>query len=173
MSDTDSAVLSKPLPDHLVGDGIGQMKLVHNIKSGIFIRKKLYAIIDSNDQEIIKSSGISPNKLNYNSFLKLLRGESILIKGTNFNVEWDELNINVVSYKIKVQGLKGHIKTIFNTPDVNFKSIAVVPQTLTYKENKINKIDRGLEFSYLEILFFILFLIPFIAILSLLLYQIY
>lgn len=47
MSDTDSAVLPYALPDHQVGNGIGQMKLVNKINSGIFIRKKLYALIDS------------------------------------------------------------------------------------------------------------------------------
>jgi hypothetical protein len=31
MSDTDSVVLPKPLPDYLVGNEIGQMKLVHEI----------------------------------------------------------------------------------------------------------------------------------------------
>lgn len=41
MSDTDSAVLPHPLPDHLVGSGLGQMKLVHKIKKGIFIKKKI------------------------------------------------------------------------------------------------------------------------------------
>jgi hypothetical protein len=87
MSDTDSAVLPRPLPGHLVGDGIGQMKLVYKIKSGIFIKKKLYCIIDSENKEIIKSSGIDSNKLNYNSFKQLLKSYSIEITGTNFNVD--------------------------------------------------------------------------------------
>jgi len=39
MSDTDSAALPYPLPSHLVGDGLGQMKLVHKIKKGIFVKK--------------------------------------------------------------------------------------------------------------------------------------
>jgi hypothetical protein len=65
MSDTDSAVLTKPLPAHLVGDGLGQMKLVHEIKRGIFIKKKFYYILDSNNQEHVKSSGIDSSKLNY------------------------------------------------------------------------------------------------------------
>ena len=62
MSDTDSAVLPYPLPDHLVGNELGQMKLEHKVKSGIFIRKKLYALIDDKNNEIIKSSGIDPDK---------------------------------------------------------------------------------------------------------------
>ncbi len=49
MSDTDSVVLTKPLPNKLIGDNIGLMKLVHNVKKGIFIRKKLYCLIDSDN----------------------------------------------------------------------------------------------------------------------------
>jgi len=66
MSDTDSAVLSKPLPNHLVGGELGQMKLEQQIKQGIFIRKKLYFILNCNNKEIIKASGIDSRKLNPN-----------------------------------------------------------------------------------------------------------
>lgn len=124
MSDTDSAVLSYPLPDHLVGDGLGQMKLVHEIKQGIFIKKKLYCILTKDNKTIIKASGLDSSKLNYNSFEQLLKGESIEIINTNFNVDWKTLNVNVEESKRIVKGLYGKIKTIYNTPDVNFKFIS-------------------------------------------------
>ena len=125
MSDTDSAVLSYPLPENLVGTGLGQMKLEHKIKKGIFIRKKLYYILNSENQEIIKASGIDSSRLNYYYFVKLLSGESIEIERTNFNVEWKGLNISVVKSNILVQGLTGNLKTIHNCPDVNFKFISI------------------------------------------------
>jgi hypothetical protein len=87
MSDTDSAVLTKPLPEQLVGKGLGQIKLVNGISNGIFIRKKFYCIINSDNQEVIKASGIDSSKLSYNCFIKLLNGESIRIDRTNFNVD--------------------------------------------------------------------------------------
>ncbi len=96
MSDTDSVVLTKPLPEYLVGDGLGQMKLEHEIKNGIFIRKNLYYLLNSNNVEIIKSSGIDSSNLNYDIFIKLLNGESIEVPRTNFRVEWKTLNIKVV-----------------------------------------------------------------------------
>lgn len=105
MSDTDSAVLSKPLPSHLVGRGLGQMKLVQEVSIGIFIRKKLYYILNKDNHEEIKASGIDSTHLNYESFLKLLNGETLTIKRTNFNVEWNNLNINVVTSDIIIQGL--------------------------------------------------------------------
>jgi hypothetical protein len=125
MSDTDSAVLTKPLPTHLVGDGLGQIKLVSEIKKGIFIKKKLYCILDVNNKEIIKASGIDSSKLDFNSFVVLLNGGSVELERTNFNVEWKTLNVNVTETKITVQGLKGDVKTIYNTRDVNFKFISL------------------------------------------------
>ncbi len=119
MSDTDSVVLPYPLPEHWIGVDLGQLKLEHQIAEGIFLKKKFYYIKDSNNKEIIKSSGIDSTRLNYESFIKLLQGETIFIERTTFNVEWKGLNINVVNYNIEVQGLKRGIKTLYNTPDVN------------------------------------------------------
>lgn len=57
MSDTDSVVLTHPLPDYLIGWELGQMKLEHEIVEGIYIRKKFYCIKTSENKVIIKSSG--------------------------------------------------------------------------------------------------------------------
>ena len=124
MSDTDSVVLTYPLPEHLVGNEIGQMKLEHEIKIGIFIKKKFYYLLNSKGQEIIKASGVKSHKLNYSLFEKLLKGETIIIEKEKFEVKWKELIINVVNTKIEIKGLSGKIKTIYNTPNVNFKFIS-------------------------------------------------
>lgn len=124
MSDTDSAVLTRPLPKHLVGNKLGQMRLVQEIKKGIFIRKKLYYILNKDDQVLIVSSGLDSSKLNYNMFLNLLNGESVEIETTKFNVDWKTLDVNVVKSKLVVQALKGKIKTIYNTPDVNYRFVS-------------------------------------------------
>jgi|SRR6266404_299149 len=87
MSDTDSAVLPYSLPNNLVGEDLGQMKLVHKINKGIFIKKKLYCIENFNKEITIKSSGIDSSKLNLEIFKKLLKGESVKVERTNFNVD--------------------------------------------------------------------------------------
>ena len=110
MSDTDSAVLPYHLPNNLVGKELGQMKLVSNIKHGIFIKKKLYCILDSDNKVTIKSSGIDSSRLNYNSFIKLLKGESLTVDRTNFNLDWEEFNVNVEKSDILIQGLTEKIK---------------------------------------------------------------
>lgn len=179
MSDTDSAVLPYPLPNHLVGKEIGQMKLVHEIKKGIFIKKKLYCLINTNNQVIIKSSGVESKNLTYESFLRLLKGETIVIKGTNFNVEWKGLNINVVETSTKINGLSEKLKTIYNTTDVNFKFISfpikynlIIHPMFPFLEylEPVIKLAKPIEkesdffliFSKLEIILFIISIILFI-----------
>jgi len=71
MSDTDSVVLPKPLPNNLVGKELGDMKLEYIIKHGIFIRKKFYYILDDNGNETMKSSGINSKLLDKNKYIKL------------------------------------------------------------------------------------------------------
>lgn len=44
-TDTDSFVLSKKLPDEMVGDKLGQLKLEHVIESGFFLAPKVYGLL--------------------------------------------------------------------------------------------------------------------------------
>ena len=164
MSDTESVVLTYPLPDHYISGELGYLKLEHKIKKGIFIRKNLYYILTSDNKEIIKSSGIDSSRLNYNSFIKLLKGESLTIERTKFNIEWNSLNVNVVKSNIVVQGLQGKIKTIENTPDVK---LAIERQeesidSIVYRDKQKNlKLLRSYniyKFFYLFIFFIFIYL---------------
>lgn len=182
MSDTDSVVLTKPLPDKFVGKELGQLKLEHEVKEGIFIKKKLYYILDYNNQVLIKSSGLSSSELTYDSFKSLLKGDSITIKRTNFNLDWKTLNIGVADCETVVQGLKGKIKTIYNIYDVNFKYISfpikysiIVHPLFPLKDDKINleNIEYKNKYSILEVALALSFLSINLFILIILLYKIY
>lgn len=97
----------------------------------------------------------------------MLKGESITIPGTRFNVEWKDLNINVIETKSKVQGLSGlsgRLKTIYNTPDVNYKVISfpikynlIVHPMFPYFEPVVNIRETTSEIITKESDFFILF----------------
>lgn len=87
MSDTDSVVLTHPLPNNSIGKDLGLMKLEHEIVEGLIIRKNLYCIKTSDNQVIIKSSGVDSSRLNYDSFVKLINGETLTIERTHFNVD--------------------------------------------------------------------------------------
>ena len=122
-SDTDSVVLTKPLQFNTIGKELGQMKLEHEIKQGIFIRKKLYAIIDNKGNEIIKSSGVNTSALNFDKFKLLLIGNSIKCTALSFKVIWKDLNIEIVNRPINLQGLKTKFIDIKDHYDINFKQI--------------------------------------------------
>jgi len=58
ITDTDSVVLSNALNEKFIGKKFRTMKLENKITEGIFAGKKLYCIIDNNNKQIIKASGI-------------------------------------------------------------------------------------------------------------------
>lgn len=62
-SDTDSLVLDCPLPEHMVGDKLGQFKLEYRVAEGIFLAPKVYALRFSDGRpDIIKVKGLKdPN----------------------------------------------------------------------------------------------------------------
>ena len=58
-TDTDSIVTDMQLPSYLIGKELGQFKLEHNIKKGVWLAPKVYAIINDKNQTIMKVKGLS------------------------------------------------------------------------------------------------------------------
>jgi len=103
-SDTDSAVLTHKLPDHWVGSEIGKMKLEHNIKDGVFARKKLYAFFNDEDKLIIKASGADKKKLTFNDILNISQGQDVETYRKVFRTSWNKLNVSIELVKIQLKG---------------------------------------------------------------------
>lgn len=76
-SDTDSLVTDKPLPSNMVGKDIGQFKLEYIASKAYFISSKTYCLILDNGTPKITAKGVNDNKLNENSFIKLLKGDKV------------------------------------------------------------------------------------------------
>lgn len=67
-SDTDSLVLNKELPPHMVDSTtLGKLKLEHHIREGIFVMPKVYYLEDTDGNVISKCKGY-PGKLSRESF---------------------------------------------------------------------------------------------------------
>lgn len=62
-SDTDSAVINKPLPDNLIGNALGQLKLENTITKAVFLAPKVYGLIDTEATEIIKAKGLTKDSI--------------------------------------------------------------------------------------------------------------
>jgi DNA polymerase type B, organellar and viral len=99
-SDTDSIVIDRPLSEKLlddktfshelcekimhqpiIGDGLGQLKLEHEVGRGVFLAPKVYALETLDGSTVIKIKGLSNKALSglkYNDLSKLLKHNSSL-----------------------------------------------------------------------------------------------
>lgn len=107
-SDTDSAVANKPLPDHLVGTALGQVKLEYTIKKAVFLAPKVYAFVTDQGQDIIKVKGLNNNitKLNFSDL------EALLIKDSTREFTQEKWFKSVINGEIKTSDM---IYTLKNT----------------------------------------------------------
>ena len=65
-SNTDSLITDKPIPEELVGGGIGQFKLEYIVKRAYFISNKTYCLVLNDNREtiVIKVKGVTKTKEN-------------------------------------------------------------------------------------------------------------
>jgi len=106
-SNTDSLILSKPLPNELIGTELGKWKLEHHFKEGVFVRPKLYCYVDVNNNELIrKASGVVAGYLKYQDYLNLAKGKNVTTNKEIFKVNWKELKIDIVNVETKLKGIK-------------------------------------------------------------------
>jgi len=78
-TDTDSAYINKPLPDHMVGSGLGQMKLEYIFTDCVFLGAKIYAGITTNGKYICKIKGFKDAKsISLEDMKSLLRKDATL-----------------------------------------------------------------------------------------------
>jgi hypothetical protein len=76
-SDTDSAIIDKPLPDFMVGGELGQFKLEHTIDRAVFLAPKVYGLVTVEGEEVIKVKGVTKEQL---SDIHIQDLENLLIK---------------------------------------------------------------------------------------------
>ena len=95
-TDTDSIVINKPLPENLVGNEIGKMKLEHISKKAIFLAPKVYGFITNKNEEIVKIKG-AKNIIPFNELYDLLNKDK---KITIYQDKWYK-NINEGNIYIK------------------------------------------------------------------------
>jgi len=62
-SDTDSGIIDRPLPPHMVGTALGQFKIEHVINRAVFLAPKVYGFINEKGEEIVKVKGITKDTI--------------------------------------------------------------------------------------------------------------
>lgn len=87
-TDTDSIFTDKPIPEYLIGDGLGMFKEEYNnIVEAYFLGPKVYGLKLDNGNEIIKFKGISKNTVDFDLLKSLYHSktpEPITIQQTKF-----------------------------------------------------------------------------------------
>jgi hypothetical protein len=77
-TETESYVVRKEFPPHLVSDEIGAFKLEHQVKEGLFIRPKDYYLETQQGKIITKLKGLSlRDSITKDDYLKLYKGEPV------------------------------------------------------------------------------------------------
>jgi hypothetical protein len=75
-SDTDSIVIDSKLPDNIVGNELGQVKLEYTVEKAVFLAPKVYGLITTDGEEVVKVKGLSKNKIKFNDMSALLQKDS-------------------------------------------------------------------------------------------------
>lgn len=106
-SNTDSLILRQPLPDDLIGKELGQWKLEHHFKEGVFVKPKLYCYVDVNNNELIrKASGVVAGYLKYQDYVDLAQGKTVTTNKDIFKLNWKDLKIEIVNVETNLKGIK-------------------------------------------------------------------
>ena len=113
-SDTDSAVIDAPLPSVLVGPELGQFKLEQIIDRAVFLAPKVYGLVTSEGQEIIKVKGLNQESLDNINFKEL---EFLLIKDSSKEFNQDKWYKKIIEGEITVKEVAYTLKTTSNKRD--------------------------------------------------------
>jgi hypothetical protein len=113
-SDTDSVVTDRMLPSIMVGKTLGLLKLEYVIDKAVFLAPKVYGLITSDGDEIIKIKGITPDAIKKED-LHISDLESLLYQDSirEFNQEkWFKniktgtITVSDIAYTLKVTSNK-------------------------------------------------------------------
>lgn len=106
--DTDSFILDKPLDSTMVGNKIGQAELEQIIVEAFFHSKKSYLIVNNKNQIVIKMKGINKanSKLNLESFIKLFKGEDLIVRQLEFRKDYANMNVKIQYITKTIKGIK-------------------------------------------------------------------
>lgn len=137
-TDTDSVVLSQPLPDDMISSSIlGMFKLEDIVMEGYFLAPKSYYYKSINQEKVIKYKGAAKSQITADWFISQFetpdRQQHVPVE-SNFRVDWRTFNIYKKEQSIKV-GLSPGTKRVhimndkkrwFDTLPINIKDLSRV-----------------------------------------------
>ena len=100
-SDTDSFCFTKPLPDNLIGDHLGQLKLEYKIKEALFPMEKCYILETTDGKKVKKFKGLKANSVKDEHYQALYRGENIHVEQQRFVLSTTGIKTKKTKYLIQ------------------------------------------------------------------------
>lgn len=131
--DTDSFVTNKPLPDHMIGTGLGQLKLEHVISKAVFLAPKVYALITDQGKEIIKVKGLTNEVISKLTFKDL---ESLLIKDSTKEFTQEKWFKSLIKADITTADMIYTLKATSNKRQLVYRN-GIFSDTKAYNYNDI------------------------------------
>lgn len=157
-TDTDSIFTDKPLPDHLVGPDLGQMKDELNGKviiRAIFLgnKKYCYQYYDDNGELITVSvfSGIKRNSLTFEQFERMSKGEILdTVQPDTFSRNFARLTLKIVNRNVKIQ--RSYSKVLVGN-DYLAKHINDKDFPLKIRDSLIDQMVRKVRYLFIKKIF--------------------
>lgn len=139
-TDTDSIVSDIPLNNNIVGNKLGQFKLVYFVKEGYFISSKTYCLVTNDSKKpIIKAKGVFSDTLTLIDFKKMFKGISVEAdkKNTVTNYAKGSVVINKETVKLNFNSYKKRVKIYNNSKWVDTKPLYIdIDKNNTSMDNK-------------------------------------
>ena len=110
-SDTDSVVLDKELPEEMIGNELGQLKLEHKIERAVFLAPKVYGLMDTDGTKTMKVKGIGHTLA---SELGILDLENLLFENSSKNFIQEKWYKKVIEGEITIQDIAYTLKVTSN-----------------------------------------------------------
>ena len=110
-SDTDSIVTDKELPQHLVGVELGQLKLEHVVRKGVFLAPKAYILEAVNGEVVIRVKGVIEETV---SHLTVRDFELLLLKDSQRELKQEKWGRDLYEGEITVKDEIYNLKVTAN-----------------------------------------------------------
>ena len=120
-SDTDSAIIDRPLSPFLIGPELGQFKLEYTIAMAFFAAPKVYGFITDNGEYVVKIKGVSPSYIHPQSSYH--EYERLLVKDNHHEFTQEKWIKNYISGEVTIKDIAYNLQVTSNKREAFYKTL--------------------------------------------------
>lgn len=118
-SDTDSAFFDLPLPDNLISDKLGALKLEYILKEGVFLGPKMYGGIKIDGEEFSKIKGFTEPIPFQDLKILLHKNNNLILNHDKWFRDFNNANINIKNMIYTVAVTENKRLSIYKNKNLN------------------------------------------------------